>query len=277
MPVSDFECQIVRSQIGRYLDGGVLSPVALAGLEEHLAECPDCKATVTERRAALLGSLGKPTHAVVSMPVENPLVAAIRARAEAERPESAEPEPVATAKAAPRYAKSAAVKGNLTKPLALTGLLAVVLLGMGRLSHTATAPTAKASDAFAAESLPEAPKPRPAVKSPVRTVAAKPILAKAVAPVPRVPKGTMGDLFVSKAKANPDARESAPAPKKPAVPMVKPVVRQPRPPAKAKPATEHRAKIRHVASRRHASSRSKPSAPRSTVRVYGLDGQPLKP
>lgn len=103
MPVSSFECQIARGQIGRYLDGGVLSPQAMKGLEEHLAECPDCKALVARRRTELLGQLGgeAPTHAVVAMPKENPLVAALRARAEESAP--AEPRPAS----APRYADKA--------------------------------------------------------------------------------------------------------------------------------------------------------------------------
>src|SRR4051794_23286485 len=116
MPVTDFECQIARGQIGRYLGGGLLSPQAMTGLEEHLAECPGCKALVAERRASLVGRRGGevPTRAVVSMPVagENPWVAAVRRRAEALRAASQTletPRPSATekTKSTPRYAKTA--------------------------------------------------------------------------------------------------------------------------------------------------------------------------
>ena len=108
MPVTEFECQIARGQIGRYLGGGPISAEAMKGLEEHLAECPGCKAVVAERRAALLGQLGgeMPTHAVASVPVakENPVVAALRKRGE-ERKESEEKKEAAKPAAGPRYAK----------------------------------------------------------------------------------------------------------------------------------------------------------------------------
>lgn len=274
MPVSDFECQIARGQIGRYLDGGVLSPQALASLEEHLAECAGCKAAVAERRAALLDSLNAPTHAVVSMPVENPLVAALRARAEEEQatPKTETASKPATGKAAPRYAKgakaakpakaaktpaAAPAKGNMGKPLALAALLAVVLLGMGRISHTVNAPTGKASNAFVADSLPEktpaAPKfekpssrpipaasassaPKPATEVPAspkaasdsKNVAAPAAKSKAMA---AKKDGSWGDLFQSDAKkpASPEGSKSAAKPPvaKPAVKAAQPLVKKP--------------------------------------------------
>ncbi len=335
MPVSDFECQIARGQIGRYLDGGVLSPQALTGLEEHLAECPGCKAAVAERRAALLGTLGVPTHAAVSMPVENPLVAALRARAEDE-PVASKAEIAATsepvAKASPRYAKAGKVvknekpapaKNSLAKPLALAALLAVVLLSMGRFSHLATAPTARASTAFAAESLPESsPTVTPAKKSgatpaasvvkdkkvtapspsvaeprkgdaptgPEMPVAIAPKAKKAgtTAAAPTKPKSppktaAWGDLFRSNSKLNPDAREAAPNPKGPTAPrtrvtkpksvVAKPKIRAARPKAVR---VRLRSAVRRVV---RIVRRPKPvhHASRTTVRVYGLDGRPLKP
>ena len=239
MPVSDFECQIVRGQIGRYLDGGVLSPEALAGLEEHLAECPSCKATVVERRAALLDALAAPNRAVVSMPVENPLVAALRLRtAREDAPETPSVEKEPSPKAAPRYAKTSAAKGDLRKPLALATLLGVVLLGMSRLTHTVTAPSAKAAANFAAESLP----PAAPAKAPVVTTAPALVVPLKGAMSSRP---SMETLFESSAKVNPDARETAPKPVSPKQISLKP--------------------------------RAATPAPRTSVRVYGLDGRPLKP
>ncbi|GEM_PF-5070364 len=180
MPVSNFECQIARGQIGRYLSGGVLSPQAMRGLEEHLDECPSCKALVAERRAALIDQLdgSAPTHAVVSMPSqapkaaprENPLVAALRARSTSEEDEAPK-----SRVSAPRYAKPVATAGVpaaleepsvaketkrsgptmkplMGKPLALTAVLAVVLIAMSYLTKGNGGQGAlggKAADTFA--------------------------------------------------------------------------------------------------------------------------------
>ena len=250
MPVSDFECQIARGQIGRYLDGGALSAGAMTGLEEHLAECPDCKSLVERRRAALLGALGGelPTRAVVSMPVENPLVAALRAKAaEEERNETAPEKKPETAKAAPRYAKDVSKRNALGKPLALAALLAVVLLAMSRVTRSMTRPTARAASSFAAETVPiEAPKPR--------------------APAPKP---------VAEAKPAPPAERPIP---KPLVP--KPVAPKPRavvPPSAPKRRIVRPKRAATPRAKRPARKRPAPRKPRTTVRVYGLDGRPLAP
>lgn len=273
MPVSDFECQIARGQIGRYLDGGALSSQALAGLEAHLAECPDCKATVADRRAALLGKLGGAvsTRAVVSMPVENPLIAALRAKAEETAEETLKPEP--KTKATPRYAKEPSKKGNLGKPLALAALLAVVLLGMSRVSKTVSSPTAKADVAFAADALPtEAAKPAPVV------AVFEPEKFAPVVPKP-APKAAASIPEPS------DSRETRPTPAKTIAP--KPVKPKPLVVAKPKAAPVVRKAVRVTHPRKAAVRRlsklvrKRPHSPRkvsrTTVRVYGLDGRPLKP
>ena len=77
MAVQDFECQIARAQIGRYLQGDALSSEALDQLEDHIAECPGCKAVLTERRKALQEMLGwkgedAPKTAVVQDPRPQP-------------------------------------------------------------------------------------------------------------------------------------------------------------------------------------------------------------
>lgn len=58
MSVQNFECQIAKAQIGRYLAGDALSAEALDQLEEHIARCPDCKQTLAEKRASLQAMLG---------------------------------------------------------------------------------------------------------------------------------------------------------------------------------------------------------------------------
>ena len=243
MPVSEFECQIARGQIGRYLDGGALSAGMMAGLESHLAECPGCKTLVAERRAALLGSLGgaTPTRAVVSMPVENPLIAALRQKAdEAEAPVAEEP-----SKTAPRYAEPSKKRSNLAKPLALAGLLAVVLIGMSRLTRSMTGPTAHADASFVATAVPPTPAPTPVVPA-----AIAPFIPKPRVPIP--PK---------------------PLPK-PVV--VKPIFVAPKPVA-ARPVRRVARKPRAVRRPRPVAKRPVRRAPRTGVRVYGLDGRPLNP
>lgn len=315
MPVSDFECQIARGQIVRYLDGGALSSVALTGLEEHLAECPGCQDAVARRRAALLGALGNeaPTRAVVSLPTENPLVAALRAKAETEK---AGPAAALKAEAAvkPRYAKPEP-KSGLGKPLALAALLAAVLLGMSRLSHFATAPSSHADAGFAAQALPEpvaklsvpastakapavAPavlpeKPASAPESPTpdrreTPPAPKPIIsAKNPAHGPRTLPGAVPKALPLKGENAKSTRHEGPqavsAPVKPKLkvpaPKVKvsvrpPVVRPTKIHAIKRPA--HRRAVR-VLRRRAPVRRARAPRPRTTVRVYGLDGHLLKP
>ena len=253
MPVTDFECQIARGQIGRYLGGGPLSPEALRGLEEHLAECRGCKAVVVERRVALLGALEgeTPTQAVVSMPVvaESPLVSILRARSE--RPaEEAKPAP-----AAPRYAKEPEAKAKpvVGRPLILAAMLAAVLVGMSYVSRATGGHGAlgsKASTIFAAETVPAAV-PTPVAKPPVAAPAPKlapprPFVAKATEPRPPLPKPVVPKPVAPKPVA-PKILRARPAPR-----------RIPRPAPK------------RIAVK-------KPPVPAPAVRVYGLDGRPLKP
>ena len=275
MPVSNFECQIARGQIGRYLDGGMLSPQAMAGLEEHLDECPGCKALVAERRAALMGALGgeMPARAVVEMPAESPRVAGLRAKS------VEEPEPVkaAPAKAAPRYAKSEGAKGALGKPMALAALLAVVLVGMSRISRTATSLASRADASFAAQELPpSAPKAEPKPVEAKRP-AVKPV-EKTPAPAPR-PAARVD----TPTESNPDAGESTPtAPTAMAPVHMAPVPDpMPRTAARPKPVTRPRAAKRPARKRAGHRGRRRPLSKRTgatpSVRVYGLDGRPLKP
>ncbi len=326
MPVSDFECQIARGQIGRYLGGGMLSPEAMIGLEGHLAECGGCKSLVAERRAALLASLGgeAPARAVVEMPVENPLIAALRAKAAADTAPEA-PKPAPSAKPAPRYAKvKSKPQGNLGKPLALAALLAVVLVGMSRLSHTATAPSARADASFAAETLPNPPVPQK-VEEPKAAVSAvrvkvveasktkiAPVQASlAPHPLPPLPRKGEGIPVAAPWRQvgapNPDVAETAPkraygnplGPSRPAAlgfPQSRGDAKGARASSRAEsgsklPHSQRGLRPKHLADRFAARAirpstprRRTPSAtrrsqkgPRNTVRVYGLDGHPLKP
>lgn len=322
MPVTDFECQIARGQIGRYLGGTSLSTEAMRGLEDHLAECPECKALVSDRRAALLGMLGGsiPTQAVVSMPVkeeENPLVAALRAKQEAEAPVE-KPK----SKSAPRYAKATKSetptgKPVLTKPIILGGVLAVVLLGMNFMTRSNNGKGAfgdRAADAFADKTLAAAPaQPKTdetktpetktaETKAPeVKTEETKPIEAKIETKPVTTP--AIAPEAETDDETNADSTETPKAPvagTKPAAAVkpveTKPVVQKPieHKPIEAKPtvqkpveqkpvaekpvvAPKHVAKkIVHRAKRTVRKARVKRAAPHGSVRVYGLDGRPIK-
>ncbi|RYG24519.1 hypothetical protein EON82_10465 [bacterium] len=303
MPVTDFECKIARGQIDRYLGGELLSPVALGGLEEHLAECAECKAIVSERRAALLGKLNgeMPTHAVVSMPKqekkeENPFIAALRAKAE-EVKSPAEPQPTESpkTKTSPRYAGASSEKPSkpvLTKPIMLAGLLGVVLVGMNAMSRANGGKGvmgAKATETFASESLAStSPKATPA---PVELPKEEPKPVTPPAPV----NTTLPDTGTKAATVTAPVEETNPTPsaevtetKTPStektVEAVAPLA--PKPEAVRRTAVKPiihrtvRAPRRKVTRGRKVATRKKSvrkaaTAPRAGVRVYGLDGQPL--
>ena len=148
MTVQNFECKIAESQIGRYLAGEAMSGETLRQLEEHIAECPHCKVVVTERRAALQNMLGG---------LEGP-VAAHERKVDVE-PEAAMPRSrrtmadrlvgrVATVRAVindpePQVAAPAPTKPPIDaktfwKPLALCGVMAILLIGMKFVSNNPT-------------------------------------------------------------------------------------------------------------------------------------------
>ena len=58
MPITDFECAIAKSQIGRYVAGDQFSDEAVQQLEAHIAACPSCKAIIVQRRRELMSMLG---------------------------------------------------------------------------------------------------------------------------------------------------------------------------------------------------------------------------
>src|SRR5688572_1375339 len=60
MQVQNFECQIAQSQMARYLAGEAFSPEAVKQLNEHIAGCTSCKASLSQRRASLQDQLSRP-------------------------------------------------------------------------------------------------------------------------------------------------------------------------------------------------------------------------
>ena len=130
MPVQEFECQIARGQIGRYLNGDGLSSEALRQLGAHVAECSECKTFLDHRKSALQGMLGEApmpvgetARAVVDVNPSEALIAQIRAK-------TVEEEPQPAASAAPKPTKPL-----VTKPIIYCGLLGLVLVGMTYLTR----------------------------------------------------------------------------------------------------------------------------------------------
>lgn len=132
MAVHNIECQIAKSQIGRYLSGDAFSAQALKQLEEHVAECDDCKASLHQRKAALQAMLGGSNTAVVQVE-----------ETETETHKTFAETLLGKMSSKPRPTQPAAVQTkpvHFWKPLGYSLALAAVLLGMSAFSKTLTAP-----------------------------------------------------------------------------------------------------------------------------------------
>ena len=57
MPVTEFECAIAKSQIGRYINGEKLGQAVVDQLESHIAACPRCKLVLEEKRSSLMSTI----------------------------------------------------------------------------------------------------------------------------------------------------------------------------------------------------------------------------
>src|ERR1044072_5749255 len=156
MQLQNFECQIAKAQIGRYVAGDSLSADTVEQLEAHIAKCPDCKQNLAERRAVLQAVLSAEPEAASEMAETKPkrkldLGDMIRSKFQSRLPKAAED----------------VVKPNtFTKPAMYSLALGVVLIGMSYFSRNM-------------ESLMG---PRAAEKAPARSEKA-PIIASAVPPV----------------------------------------------------------------------------------------------
>lgn len=176
MQLQNFECQIAKAQIGRYLAGDVLADENLRQLEAHIATCPGCKQHLAERKQALQATLSEPQTSAKRFDLAEFIKAKVLSR-----------QPV-------QAAVQTNVKPNsLTKPLLYSLALGIVLIGMSYLSknmsallgpkaaeavppHTGkpAAPRLEISNAPIGAGISEAladfsvpsPKPRPATREP---------------------------------------------------------------------------------------------------------------
>ena len=148
MQLQNFECQIAKAQIGRYVAGDILSEEALQQLEAHVWKCPDCKQNLAERRATLQAMLtpNQESGTETSTKTKFDLASFIKSRVRTKQP------------------VQAAVQLPTTKPTAFTKpamysiALGAVLIGMSYVSKNMTSvlgPKAADSASHAAVTPPE--------------------------------------------------------------------------------------------------------------------------
>lgn len=134
MPVETIECQIVQGQLGRYLAGDSLPAEVVRDMESHIAQCPICRTEVSQRRATLHSLLG--TSPAPALAEANPLLDLIRQRTpstttmptHAVTPHLAEPASATPSDKTPDAVRTP--RRTFSKPLILSGALAVVLIAM---------------------------------------------------------------------------------------------------------------------------------------------------
>jgi hypothetical protein len=272
MAVQDFECQIARAQIGRYLQGDALSTEAVNQLETHIARCPGCKEAVTSKRKALQAMLGWSPEGETG---------AQTAVVEHSSPRQAEA--TVRDKAAAQLKGAIAVtkkpgQGSMWKPLALSAALAGILIAMSYMTRGNTSVLGgKVSEALPSSTTITPPAPvatEPAVvdagtisseasKAPITTV-------QSGAPTPE----SIGGEANSASESEPNVQVPSPAPAIQTAPAkpASPIVRKPNAPS---------VRVRRSAPRKTTKPNAiKPdaqSAPRNnSIRVYDEDGNPIR-
>jgi hypothetical protein len=96
MPVTEFECAIAKSQIGRYIAGENLGNEVVRQLETHIGACANCKKLLEEKRKSLMAMIDQPgdIKAAIntqSQAVATPVIATPAAAYETPAPVEAEP------------------------------------------------------------------------------------------------------------------------------------------------------------------------------------------
>ncbi len=296
MPVQNIECQIANAQLGRYIAGEGMAAEAVRQLEAHVSNCPDCKRTLEEKRTALVATLEgttavshpapavetpKPRPATTRLsPSASRLAQALVAKAAAEAPA---PRPAPAAPAIP--AEPVKPKVNTPwKPIAYSGALALVLIGMSYMSKSDILGTKASAD------LPE----KAAVTTPNKTVAPKSVASPAPVPVATPsPAPTPTPSASPSPSPSPDEATAAipaatPAPKSPiakTAPAATPkVTAKPTTPAKtpvkhavvSHPVVNQATPVHNIV-RHHATARPFRVAPKhhNRIRVYDANGNPL--
>ncbi len=183
MPVQNFECQIARAQISRYLAGESLGEDMLQQLESHVLKCIDCRIVLEQRKAALQSLIGQPSAspavAVVEVEEEKPVRKNLRDWMLSKLPK-------------PKKSEGK----SITKPAVYAGGLALVLIGMSYFSNNLT--TMMGPRASQTLDKPEEPVKDSASTGTIKSLAAKlSQVPKTKAPAPTTP------VHVSPKKAAP--------------------------------------------------------------------------
>lgn len=267
-------CQLVETQVVRYLAGEALSDEALRQLDDHIGGCPDCRSFLEAKKAELTSAL-RPT----ATPPKNPRERVLQAIVDARRLDEPAPAPrrAASASAPATSAANPAPKtvrpANLQwKPLALSVALALVLVAMSALtSNPATVFGRKASEVLASRAAPS--ETQAAAKESDPTPPSKTAASLTTAPNPgdpdfvgpAAPAPGESDASAETTAAEPNLIEAKPA-------DGNPVESSPRndPP---RVAVRSRPRAPRVRIRRSPAPRPAPSQP--TIRVYDANGKPL--
>ncbi len=171
MQLQNFECQIAKAQIGRYVAGDALSDEALQQLEAHVAGCTGCRQNLAERRAVLQAMLAPAQED--SKPDSKPkgfdLAGFVKSRVSAKQPVEA------AVRTNPKTT-------NFTKPALYSLALGVVLIGMSYLSKNLGPMLGPKAAEAAPKVQPESPKPAPVVSTPPPSHPSAPV-GKAVSAV----------------------------------------------------------------------------------------------
>lgn len=118
MQLQNFECQIAKAQIGRFLAGDGLSEETVEQLEAHIAKCRDCKENLAERKIVLQATLSSSEQAQPTQKAKFDLADFVKSKIQSKQPVHAAVQAPATK------------QGNLTKPAVYSLALGVVLIGM---------------------------------------------------------------------------------------------------------------------------------------------------
>ncbi|HRF59902.1 MAG TPA: hypothetical protein PLH94_08320 [Fimbriimonadaceae bacterium] len=284
MAVANIECRLAQAQMNLFLSGDPLGEDVLGELEDHIAECADCRRMLATKRLELLAQQAP-------APAAKPSKAPSKWNPLREKPTETQPES-AVVEARPRT--------PMGKPLVYSIGLAAVLVAMSFFSDptrlfgdrlaTAKTPTRAASPApeTTPVSTSTAPAPTPAKNEP--DVVASELALEAASNEGAYPLDTIDQppatpdeeraaaAFVIEAM-NAGAEEAAPAVETP--PPAKPVQAPPVPEVKAKP-TDRRPirRVRSQAPRRSTLRRAtvkKPAAKGGGIRVYDSQGNPIRP
>jgi len=299
MAVANIECRLAQAQMNLFLSGDPLGEDVLGELEDHIAECADCRRMLATKRLELLAQQAP-------APAAKPSKAPSKWNPLREKPTETQPES-AVVEARPRTPMGRP-RTPMGKPLVYSIGLAAVLVAMSFFSdptrlfgdRLATAKTPRLATAKtptrAASPAPEttpvststAPAPTPAKNEP--DVVASELALEAASNEGAYPLDTIDQppatpdeeraaaAFVIEAM-NAGAEEAAPAVETP--PPAKPVQAPPVPEVKAKP-TDRRPirRVRSQAPRRSTLRRAtvkKPAAKGGGIRVYDSQGNPIRP